>query len=196
MVGGVSSVPPVGLMRDLLVLLVRWNHQFNLVSRACNPADLLADALVDAAALTRVIEVDSGVVADLGAGAGLVSTALLLLNPGLGLELVEANAHKVSFLRRVAAMLTDQGRGGFRVINTRLDAFEGGPRWRTAFSRATWSPKEGWRRASPHLVKGGVYVALVGPKTIPPNGWNQKRYDELLPNPEDYSTRMLLWQRK
>jgi hypothetical protein len=43
---------------------------------------------------------------------------------------------------------------------------------------------------------GGMYVALVGPKTNPPRGWNRKRYDELLPDTKDYSTRMLLWQMK
>jgi 16S rRNA G527 N7-methylase RsmG len=195
-VAGVSPVPPVETMGELLELLVRWNRRFNLVSRASDPADLLADALVDAAALTRIVQAGDGEVADLGAGAGLVSTAALLLRPDLDLVLIEANAHKTGFLHRVSAMLAARGAGGFRVLEGRLEELEEGPRWRAAFSRATWTPDEGWRKARRLLKRGGAYIALAGPRSARPAGWNRERYADLFPDPKDYSSRVLLWRKK
>jgi len=209
-VGSVVSVPVSGTLADFLELLVRWNRRVNLVSRASDPVKILADALVDAAALTRILEVGDGnertelcprqTVADLGAGAGLVSVSLSLLAPGLDLVLVESNTRKAGFLRRVAALLADRRTGGFEVENARLEDIEEGPRrhrlWRAAFSRAVWPPAQGWRRAAPHLPTGGRYIALVGPGTTAPEGWNRVLYADLFPHPEDYRSRSLLWRSK
>ncbi|MCX7022583.1 MAG: class I SAM-dependent methyltransferase [bacterium] len=226
-VESVMPVPSSATLVEFLELIVRWNRRINLVSRTSDPADLLADALVDAAALTRIIEAGYGTerserselcpgqtelrprrtelcprqtVADLGAGAGLVSVALALLAPGLDLVLVESNTRKAGFLRRVAALLADRGTGGFEVENARLEELEEGPRrhrlWRAAFSRAVWPPEEGWRKAAPHLTTGGLYIALTGPGTTAPEGWSRANYAELFPHPEDYSPRRLLWRSK
>jgi 16S rRNA G527 N7-methylase RsmG len=195
-VGSVSPVPPSGTLAEFLELLVRWNRRANLVSRASDPADLLADALVDAAALTQVLEAGDGKVADLGAGAGLVSFAIALLAPGLDLVLVESNAHKVDFLRRAAALLSGRGIGGFEVVDARLEELDEGTLWRAAFSRAVWPPAQGWRKAAPHLIPGGLYTALAGPDAAAPRGWNRADYAELFPHPEGYGSRSLLWRYK
>jgi 16S rRNA G527 N7-methylase RsmG len=199
-VGSVASVPESGTLIGLAELLARWNRRINLVSRASDPASILADALVDAAALTRVLGPGDGEVSDLGAGAGLVSVALALLAPDLELVLVESNTRKSDFLRRTAAFLADRRTGGLTVVNARLEELEGGPRghrpWRAAFSRAVWPPVQGWRRAAPHLTLGGLYIALVGPDADAPEGWNRADYAELFPDPEDYGARKLLWRIK
>ncbi|HUT98118.1 MAG TPA: RsmG family class I SAM-dependent methyltransferase [bacterium] len=209
-VESVVTVPESGTLVEFLELLVRWNRRINLVSRASDPTDLLADALVDAAALTRILETGDGTerselrprrtVADLGAGAGLLSVALALLAPGLDLVLVESNTRKAGFLRRVAALLADRGTGGFEVEDARLEELEEGPRrhrlWRAAFSRAVWPPEEGWGRAAPHLIPGGLYIALTGPDATAPQGWSRSSYADLFPHPEGYSSRRLLWRYK
>jgi 16S rRNA G527 N7-methylase RsmG len=195
-VGSVSPVPLSGTLAEFLELLVRWNRRTNLVSRASEPADLLADALVDAAALTRVLGTGDGEVADLGAGAGLVSFALALLAPGLNLVLVESNAHRVGFLRRAAALFSGRGTGAFEVVDARLEELDAGTLWRAAFSRAVWPPAQGWNGAAPHLAPGGLYVALVGPDSAAPAGWEKTRYAELFPNSGGYASRGLLVKRK
>jgi 16S rRNA G527 N7-methylase RsmG len=195
-VGSVSPAPSAGTLAEFLELLVRWNRRTNLVSRASEPADLLADALVDAAALTRVLETGGGKVADLGAGAGLVSFALALLAPGLDLVLVESNAHKVDFLRRAAALFSGRGIGGFEVVDARLEELDEGTLWRAAFSRAVWPPALGWKKAAPHLIPGGLYTALAGPDTTAPKGWRRADYTELFPHPAGYGSRSLLWRYK
>jgi 16S rRNA G527 N7-methylase RsmG len=197
-VGSVATVPETGTLVGFLELLVRWNRRSNLVSRASDPGGLLADALVDAAALTRVLGTGDGRVADLGAGAGLVSVALTLLTPGIDLVLVESNERKADFLRRTAAFLADRGIGGFEVENARLEELgESPPRlWRAAFSRAVWTPAQGWMKTAPHLAPGGLYIALVGPDATVPDGWSQTRYAELFPHPGGYASRRLFMLRK
>ncbi|OGD78363.1 MAG: hypothetical protein A2Y64_00110 [Candidatus Coatesbacteria bacterium RBG_13_66_14] len=209
-VESVAPVPSSGMLAEYLELLVRWNRRTNLVSRASDPTDLLADALVDAAALTRVLETGDGTerselrprrtVADVGAGAGLVSFALSLLAPGLDLVLVESNTRKAGFLRRVAALGADRVTGGFEVVNARLEELEEGPRrhrlWRAAFTRAVWPPEEGWRRTAPHLTAGGLYIALAGPDATAPRGWSRAVYADLFPDAEGYGSRRLMWRSK
>ena len=209
-VESVGLVPEPGTLAGFLELLVRWNRRSNLVSRASDPGHLLTDALVDAAALTRVLGAGDGTkrsesyprqtVADLGAGAGLVSVPLTLLAPDLDLVLVESNKRKADFLRRAATLLADRGTGGFTVVNARLEESQEGPQghrlWRAAFSRAVWPPAQGWRTAAPHLTLGGLYIALVGPGATTPEGWSGAGYADLFPNPEGYASRRLLWRIK
>jgi len=190
-VESIVSVPPREKLGEILELLVRWNRRFNLVSRASDPGKILADALVDAAALTLALEAGGGKVADLGAGAGLVSWALSFMMPETELVLVEANARKAGFLRRVAGMLSGK-KGGFTIVNTRLEEIKAGPLWRAAFSRAVWPPAQGWRLAAPHLAPGGSYTILAGPGTPTPRGWGLFLYQDLFPDCGDYSARRLL----
>jgi 16S rRNA G527 N7-methylase RsmG len=90
------------MLRTYRRLLAAWNRRFNLVSRDADLDALLEDAIVDAAALTRVLP-PAGRVADVGAGAGLVALSLSLLRP-VRLVLVEPRRRRASFLRRLAGL--------------------------------------------------------------------------------------------
>ena len=90
------------MLRAYRRLLAAWNRRFNLVSRDADLDALLEDAIVDAAALSRVLPA-AGRVADIGAGAGLVALCLSLLRPGR-LVLVEPRRRRASFLRRLAGL--------------------------------------------------------------------------------------------
>lgn len=106
-----SDVDPAAICETLEAyagLLAVWNRRFNLVSRAAEPDALIADALVDAAALAAVLPPD-GLIVDAGAGAGLPALPLALLRPDLRLLLVEPRRRRASFLHRLGGL--DWGAG-------------------------------------------------------------------------------------
>ena len=106
-----SDIDPADLREFLGAyarLLETWNRRFNLVSRAADPVELIADALVDAAALAAVLPPD-GLVVDAGAGAGLPALPLALLRPGLRLLLVEPRRRRASFLHRLGGLVWGAG---------------------------------------------------------------------------------------
>ncbi len=88
-----------------LALLTRWNAVYNLTS-VRDPLDMIAVHLLDAMSiLPSVLALGPRRIVDVGTGAGLPGVPLAIALPDVHVELVDAVAKKVSFLRQVASAL-------------------------------------------------------------------------------------------
>ncbi len=81
-------------------LLTRWSARINLVGRA-TIADLWRRHILDSAQLWPLLPASARHVIDLGSGAGLPGLVLAVLGAP-GVELVEADSRKCTFLREAA----------------------------------------------------------------------------------------------
>jgi 16S rRNA (guanine527-N7)-methyltransferase len=81
-------------------LLQEWSGRINLVGRSTLP-DLWRRHFLDSAQLLPLIPPDATSLVDLGSGAGFPGLVLAILGV-VGVELIEADRRKVSFLREAA----------------------------------------------------------------------------------------------
>ena len=220
-----SDIDPADLREFLGAyarLLETWNRRFNLVSRAADPVELIADALVDAAALAAVLPPD-GLVVDAGAGAGLPALPLALLRPGLRLLLVEPRRRRASFLHRLGGLVWGAGQKTaptegepssnttaptaapfaalrWTVVRERVESPEllnecAAPE--AVYTRAVWSPANAWRACEGLLAPGSRLICLVGEsEPRPSTAWTCRTYEELLPDPGPWVRRRLFLRRK
>ena len=150
-----------------LDLLVQWNQRLDLT--AARSADELVDlTLADAAVLAMHTPVGSGVVVDVGSGAGAPALPFVMLCPDLALTLVEPKAKRVAFLRTASAAL---GLTNISVVRSRSDALPGAC-CATAISRATLSP-ELWLAEGARLATQRVWVLLGRGQAPHLRGWQR-----------------------
>jgi len=98
---GIELTPEItmNLCRFADVLDV-WSARMNLVS--CRSArELVNRHLLDSLAVAQALPEDSGLIVDLGSGAGLPGLPLAILRPDLQFALVEIRRRRCSFLREV-----------------------------------------------------------------------------------------------
>lgn len=188
-------------------LLDTWNRRFNLVSRATGLVELIADGLVDAAALGVLLPAGS-LVADVGAGAGLPAFPLALLRPDLRLCLVEPRLHRANFLRRLAGVFGEAGltarsvneTSGWRVHQERIEnlradelsaSLDDDPVF--VYTRAVWGAEEAWE-ACRHLIEpASALFCLSGPtEPEPSRPWSCSTYEALLPGSAPWNRRRVL----
>ena len=82
----------------------RWNRAINLVAPS-TLADLGNRHIADSLQLVPLIP-ETGVLVDLGSGAGLPGLVLAIARPELNVHLVESVGKKATFLRRVSSQLS------------------------------------------------------------------------------------------
>jgi len=190
-----KSLPTEPLQR-FLSLLERWNQRVNLVSRSGSFASLVASSLIDCAAVVAFLgetATSDTVIADVGAGNGLLSIPLTLALPEPNYELVEPRARRASFLRRAAGIATAE----ITVFDQRVEELPQTPRWDIALVRAVWQSSIAWELIAPLLKAGGRLVCLAGKETSMPAGdWQERRYKELLPDAGEYPERRLLIRQR
>jgi 16S rRNA (guanine527-N7)-methyltransferase len=162
------SVPCSPLQTQQLMafadLLIRWNQKINLTG-ARSAGALIAEHYPDAFAVARRLDRPARVL-DVGSGGGLPALPLVLLRPGLTLELCEPIAKKVSFLRTAVRELDLSGRVQVEQLRAE-DLITRGARFDAAVSRATFEPAA-WLTLGRQLVGPGgrVFVLTVPGSTI------------------------------
>ncbi len=143
-------------------LLLTWSRRINLIGPRAKRR-LWEEHLAPSLWLADKLPERGGTVADLGSGAGLPGLVLACLDPRLGIDLFEARAKRVSFLKTAAAELGLDGVGVFkaRVPETAPGYAQGA--YGVVICRAVAAltellPPAGWL-----LSAGGRLIALKGP---------------------------------
>jgi 16S rRNA (guanine527-N7)-methyltransferase len=167
--GLTPGLPPhdrfLDLGAQLLDLTVGWNAKMDLT--AAKSAEELVDlTFADATALfSRGHLVAGETWLDVGSGAGAPGLPLALLEPGLGVTLVEPMQKRVAFLRTAVGTLGSRvkvlrGRGEDLVERSTS----------VAISRATLAPPE-WLSVGARLATKEVWVLLAREAAPTLEGW-------------------------
>ncbi len=90
-----------------LDLLLKWNRKINLTALR-TPTEIISRHFLDSLLLLPHLP-ETGRLLDLGSGAGFPGLPLKIARPGLTIDLVEATAKKVSFLKEVIRCLELSG---------------------------------------------------------------------------------------
>ncbi len=93
-----ETIEKLIIYRDLLF---KWQRAVNLVSAKTLP-EAWERHFVDSAQMLPYLPQNTGVLADLGSGAGFPGLVLAILNPGLEVHLVESDDKKCQFMRTVS----------------------------------------------------------------------------------------------
>jgi len=141
--------------------LLRWNAKVNLTA-ITDPAEVVEKHLLDSLAVAPEVA-GAGTLLDMGCGAGLPGLPLKVLQPELGVTLVDSVAKKIGFVKAAVAAL---GLQGVTAVHQRLaghpDA-EGLPRAGVVISRAFTELPAFLPLAAPYLAEpGGRVVAMLG----------------------------------
>jgi 16S rRNA (guanine527-N7)-methyltransferase len=94
-----------------LELLLKWNRRMNLTALR-SPREIIMHHFLDSLLLLPYLP-ETGNLLDLGSGAGFPGIPLKIARPGLTIDLAEATAKKVSFLKEAVRHL---GLSGIKVI--------------------------------------------------------------------------------
>ena len=86
-----------------LDLLLKWNRKMNLTALR-TPAEIISRHFLDSLALLPYLP-ETGRLLDIGSGAGFPGLPVKIVRPGLTVDLVEATAKKVSFLKEAIRRL-------------------------------------------------------------------------------------------
>jgi len=85
-------------------LLLVWNRKINLTT-ITDPAEILARNFVESFCGARWLARETGLLCDIGSGAGFPGLALKLVRPGWRVRLFEPNLKKAAFLAEVGRQL-------------------------------------------------------------------------------------------
>ncbi|HEY5971840.1 MAG TPA: 16S rRNA (guanine(527)-N(7))-methyltransferase RsmG [Pseudoxanthomonas sp.] len=139
-----------------LALLDRWNRTYNLTA-VRDPREMVTRHLLDSLAMHAYV--DSGTLADLGAGPGLPGIPLAIAKPGLQVTLVESNGKKARFLRAAVRSL---GLSNAHVAESRAEALAEPGAYDAITARAL-DVLAGIIEVGGHLLKpGGRLLAMKG----------------------------------
>jgi 16S rRNA (guanine527-N7)-methyltransferase len=147
------------LLRHYL-LMVQWNRRVNLTA-VLDPAEAAERHFVDSLALLRELGTQPSLL-DLGAGAGFPGLVIKQAAPHVQLQMVDAVAKKVAFLKQVVATL---GLKDARAFHVRLDGHperEGLARVACVTARAVGPLERLLPLVGSYLLPEGVFVAALG----------------------------------
>lgn len=150
----------VGALLKYAAELLRWNAKVNLTAITA-PAEVIEKHLVDSIAALPEVR-GAGSLLDLGAGAGLPGIPLKILLPELDVQLVDAVAKKVGFIKSASAVLGLRGLKGIHARANREPAKEGIAPAEVVTARALMELEELAELSAPYLLPGGRVVALMG----------------------------------
>jgi len=104
----VAGIEPTAALLDSIAayaeLLLVWNRKINLTT-ITDPAEILARNFVESFCGARWLARETGILCDIGSGAGFPGLALKLVRPGWQVRLFEPNLKKAAFLAEVARHL-------------------------------------------------------------------------------------------
>jgi 16S rRNA (guanine527-N7)-methyltransferase len=140
----------------LLALLHKWNRAYNLTAvRDVN--DMVTRHLLDSAAVAPFVHGPR--VLDVGAGPGLPGLVLAILNPALGVTLLDSNGKKVRFQRQA---IMELGLKNVTPVQARVEQFDAAP-FDQVISRAFASIKDFVTLTRQLPVAHGEWLAMKGP---------------------------------
>lgn len=102
--GIVPSPGQIESIRLYVDLLLRWNDKIGLTTLSV-PDEIVARHFGESLYCTRMLEIRTGRLADIGTGAGFPGLAIKLFCPDIELFLVEANKKKAAFLAEAVRIL-------------------------------------------------------------------------------------------
>ncbi len=119
---GIHPTPEqLSLFRIHFDLLLRWNSKINLTAIR-DPVEIVRRHFVESAFLTKVIELRSGTLVDVGSGAGFPGLPVKVLEPAVSVILVEASQKKAAFLKEVVRSFNfPRGTPGVEVLASRIE---------------------------------------------------------------------------
>ncbi len=109
--------PALAALQTHFDLLLRWNQKINLTGIR-DPEQILRRHFLESLLLTKVLKLGTGVLYDIGSGAGFPGLPLKAAHPELKLILVESSQKKAAFLKEV---IRAAGLQGTQVEATRLE---------------------------------------------------------------------------
>ena len=138
-------------------LLLRWNERIALTS-IIDRTQILRFHFGESIFAASAIHIDSGMIADVGAGAGFPGIPLKLVRPQLHLTLIESNLKKCAFLSEVVRALEIRD---VEIFRNRFDLFKGTD-LQFVVSRAISHPEEvlSWSRST--LKTSGKAIFWLG----------------------------------
>lgn len=117
---GVMATPQlVQMVRAYMLLLLRWNLRMSLTSLR-DTEDILRFHFGESLFAAKALPIESGRLADVGAGAGFPGLALKLARPEVLVTLLESSNKKCVFLEEVVRSLSLQGA---TVVRSRFEDF-------------------------------------------------------------------------
>lgn len=144
-----------------------WNRKINLISIK-SPLDIPVKHFADSLTLAEFVPSGARLL-DIGTGAGFPGVPLKILEPSLGLTLVESNGRKASFLRELTRKLGLKA----EILNCRVE--ELGEAYRAAFDIVT--SRAGLRL--PELLEKGAFFLAPQGKILAMKGGSSHEEEEL-----------------
>ncbi len=106
--GILPSPEQLEMIRRYIALLLEWNEKISLTGLS-DPVEIVARHFGESWYLSKFLSLETGRLADIGAGAGFPGLALKILWPKLDLTLVEQNKKKSAFLAEAIRVLSLSG---------------------------------------------------------------------------------------
>ena len=142
-----------------LAELRKWNRAYNLTGLRTD-ADIVIKHFLDSLLFHKVLPADIRTVADIGSGAGFPGIPMKIMQPELGMALVEPSQKKAQFLAHIQRTLRLDG---LRIINLRVEDVHG-ELFDAAVTRALFSIHELIEKAERILKENGMLILGKGPK--------------------------------
>ena len=142
-----------------LAELKKWNRAYNLTGLQTD-ADIVIKHFLDSLLFHKVLPGDIRTVADIGCGAGFPGIPMKIMQPELGMALVEPSQKKAQFLAHIQRTLRLDG---LRIINLRVEDVHG-ELFDAAVTRALFSIHELIEKAERILKENGMLILGKGPK--------------------------------
>ncbi len=164
---GVSVSPDaVSKMLRHFHLLQQWGRQINLTSLK-DPLEIALFHFLDSLTVFKVIVPGAQLrILDIGSGAGFPGLVLKIADDSLRMSLLDRNARKIVFLKKVARELR---LSEITYINTALRTLVEScilPRFDVVISRAFASDPTLWDSLSVLLGPSGSLVRMAGPSSV------------------------------
>jgi 16S rRNA (guanine527-N7)-methyltransferase len=135
--------------------LYKWNTAYNLTA-VRDPQGMLSRHILDSLTLLQMV---SGRLLDVGAGAGLPGIVLAIANPALQVTVLDSNGKKARFMRHAVRTL---GLTNVQVEEARVETLKPGQGFDCITSRA-FAALDGFFVATGHLLAaGGQWFAMKG----------------------------------
>jgi 16S rRNA (guanine527-N7)-methyltransferase len=148
-------------------LLHLWNQTHNLTALR-SPADIVRGLFEDSLLFLRVLPAEVARIVDIGAGAGIPSVPMHLVQPRVSILLIEARRKRVSFLRALKRELQLDDR--VTILEGRAESLiQTHPEYRSAaevaVARAVTGSRDLTRIAHEYVKPGGVLISAGPPAT-------------------------------
>ncbi len=142
-----------------LVELKKWNRAYNLTGLQTD-ADIVIKHFLDSLLFHKVLPGNVRTVADIGSGAGFPGIPMKIMQPELGMALVEPSQKKAQFLAHIQRTLRLDG---LTIVNIRVEDIHG-ELFDAVVTRALFSIHEFIHKAESILEEHGVLILSKGPK--------------------------------